>query len=157
MAGEKGKRFAGGVEPAVGLAGKLDMKPPVIAGGGEKGEQGGKIDVASPEGEMIVAAGEHVVDMDVDDVRREGLEPRREGPFPQAFEMAEIDGETEALRIAEAVAEHGPPGNRVDHHPRLWLKSQLHAALRGPLDDGVEACAEPVEDGRLVGRVAAHA
>ena len=105
MAGEKGKRLAGGVEPAVGLAGKLDMETPVIAAGGEKREQGGKIDVAGPEGEMIVAASEHVIDMDVDDVRDERGEGRSQRPFPHALQVAEIDREPEAWRIAEAVAE----------------------------------------------------
>ena len=79
MVGEKGKRLAGGVEPAVGLAGKLDMEPPVIAAGGEKREQRGKVDVAGPEGKVVVAAGEHVVDMDVDDEADERGEGRGQG------------------------------------------------------------------------------
>jgi hypothetical protein len=157
MVGDNGKRLAGGVEPAVGLAGKLDMQPPVIAAGGEKREQRGKVDVAGPEGKVVVAAGEHVVDMDVDDEADERGEGRGQRPLPHAFQMPEIDGEPQALRGAEPVAEHAEASERVDHHPRLRLEAEAHAALRRPLDHGPEACAEPVEVGRVVGRVAPHA
>ena len=147
----------GGLHPAVRLPRQFNVQ---AAGGtacGERSEDRRKVDVAGAQRQVLVAAGEHVVDMDVDDAVGPGLQHTGHRPFAHALHVADVDGEPEVVGAAQPIEEFAVAGQRVDRHAWLGFESQRHPPGRGVVEHGSEATRQPVPDRCLVGCIADHA
>ena len=93
------------VGAGVGVAGQFDDDQALVAGGGQGVEDGREVDLSVAEGEMLVDAAAHVLDLDVAQPGRGGADAvgGREG-F-EALAVADVEGETEGVGAAEGSAE----------------------------------------------------
>ncbi|MFM8892144.1 MAG: hypothetical protein ACKOTB_11105, partial [Planctomycetia bacterium] len=63
---EEIRGLPGGGVPLVRLPGQFDVEATGVPAGRERGDDRGEVDVAGAQGQVLVAAGEHVVDVAVD-------------------------------------------------------------------------------------------
>src|SRR5207248_10756820 len=103
----------------------------------------GKVHLPFAEHQVLVDAGSHVFDVDVDDFASPASDVIRDRCLSQAVQMADVERKLQVgcvhslLQLAEAV--HG-----VDEHSRLRLKANDDAALLSEIDDVSERAGQPI-------------
>src|SRR6185312_16945529 len=87
------------------VAGQFDDGQALVAGGGEGREDGREVDLAVSEGQVLVDAAAHVLDLDVAQPR--GGVAYAVGGWEgfEALAVAEVQGEAEGFGVAERAAQ----------------------------------------------------
>jgi hypothetical protein len=138
---------AGGfVGPAVGLSGEFGVDAAGVASVAEGLKERGKFEQACSQGEVLVNAGPHVVEVDVDQLTRVVAESASQGPLAHALHVAEVDGEFQRLGMAHPLLQFIEAGHCVDEHAGLGLEAQEHAAAGGMVEHGLQARGQPVPE-----------
>ena len=122
------------------------MQAATVADGGKGGDRGGKINIAGAQRKVLVPAGEHVVDVHVGDHAVPRPQVRGVRPLAHAFHVADVHGEPQRRRPAEAIKQRGSEGERVDHHPGLRLEGDDDAGLCRVRHDLGEPVSKPVSE-----------
>lgn len=161
MGGKEGVGSLGGVHGVVAVAGEFDVQGdppwPLLGKGGrgdfaQGGEDGGEVDVALAEGEMVVKAAAHVLDVEVEEVAAPFLDTCGDGAVTSAMDVADVEGEAEE-GVVKGVVEIGEAGGGVDEHAGFGLEGQTDVAALGGVQEATAAVDE-AGHGLIVGQVA---
>ena len=115
-------------------AGKTDLR--------EAAEDGGEIDLAFAEHQVLVDAGPHVLDVHVDQSRGPAADHFVDRTLALAMQMADVQGQAEVVH-ARLGQQFFPAGHGIDEHARLGLESDGDLLPRGIFADLPQAVDEP--------------
>lgn len=96
----------------MGVAGQFDDGQSAVADGGQGFEDGWEVDLSLAEGEVLVDATAHVLDLDVAEPGRGGADAVGWREWFEALAVADVEGEAEGGGAVEGLAEAVEVGER---------------------------------------------